>query len=195
MRRSEMSPHAASAPTVPGSDSYADTLDLSQVSLSTLIRRCTAESEHFFNGQPNDTRYAYEIFRRALVEHNEAAWHYIYMHYSSLVERWVRRCSAFSSSSESSEYFVAAAYVKFWRAITPERFTAFANVAALLQYLHICTSSVVIDNVRAQNWDTLLPESVLLTDHPAIVSSDDEAMERVSREDFWRYVNTQLHSE
>lgn len=168
---------------------------LAQMDLSLLMRRCAAESERFYRGQPNDTRYSYELFRRALVEKNEAAWEHLYHHYSSLVEGWVRRSGAFNSSGESSEFFVAGAFTKFWRAVTPDRFESFPNLASLLHYLQLCTTSVVIDSVRTQSWAEMLPEEVIGPSHMPQHAPDEEAINRVYREEFWQLVNAQLNDE
>src|SRR5206468_3108703 len=69
-----------------------------QMDLFALVRRCLAESERFYRGQPHDTRFSYELFRRALVDRDEIAWEQIYTHCSPLVESWVRRSGAFASS-------------------------------------------------------------------------------------------------
>lgn len=166
-----------------------------QMDLSTLMHRCATESERFYRGQQHDTRYSYELFRRALVERNEAAWEQLFHHYSGLVEGWVRRNGAFTSSGESSEFFVVGAFTKFWRAITPERFDSFPTLASLLHYLQLCTTSVVIDSVRTQSWSEMVPEETL---NPALTpqhSPDEEAVNRVHREEFWRIIDAQLHDE
>ena len=80
-----------------------DSLVPAQMEIGALVRRCIAESERFYRGQPHDTSFAYELFRRALVERDELAWEHIYTHYGSLVESWVRRSGAFAGSGESSE--------------------------------------------------------------------------------------------
>jgi DNA-directed RNA polymerase specialized sigma24 family protein len=163
--------------------------------LATLMRRCAAESERFYRGQQHDTGYSYELFRRALVERNEAAWEHLYRHYCSLVEGWVRRSGAFTSSGESSEYFVVGAFTKFWRAVTPERFEAFPTLASLLHYLQLCATSVVIDSVRAQSWSEMLPEETVHQHQVAQHYPDEEAMNRVDREEFWRFIDEQLNDE
>jgi DNA-directed RNA polymerase specialized sigma24 family protein len=172
-----------------------DPAALAQMDLATLVRRCAAESERFYRGQQHDTCFSYELFRRALVLRDEAAWEQLYHHYSSLVEGWTRRSGAFTSSGESSEYFVVGAFTKFWRAITPERFAAFPTLASLLQYLQLCATSVVIDSVRAQSWSEMLPEETISPHHGPQTSPDEEAMSRVDREEFWRFINEQLNSE
>ncbi len=166
-----------------------------EMDLATLVQRCSTESERFYRGQQHDTRYSYDLFRRALVERDELAWEQLYLHYSGLVEGWIRRSGAFTSSGESSEYFVVGAFTKFWRALTPERFSAFPNLASLLQYLQLCSTSVVIDSVRAQSWSEMLPEETITSGHTPHYSPDEEAVSRVDREEFWCFINDQLHSE
>jgi hypothetical protein len=173
----------------------SEALDPMQLSLSALVRRCATESDNYYHSRPYDARFAHELFRRALVERDEIAWEHVYMHYSPLVESWVRRSGAFVGSGESSEFFVGAAFTKFWRAVSPERFATFATLAALLAYLQLCTSSVVIDSVRAQSWAEMVADDTLPTDQTPRASADDQAIDRVSRAEFWRYIDTQLHCE
>jgi len=183
--------------TAPGSRDVGagDSTNLAWMDLTTLVRHCLVESERFYRGQPHDTRFSYELFRRALVDRNETAWEHIYSHYSNLVESWVRRSGAFISSGESSEFFVVLAFTKFWRAITPERFAAFPTLAALLHYLQLCSGCVVIDSVRAQSWAEMLPEEAIPFSRMPWAAPDEEATDRVNRQEFWYYINTQLNDE
>jgi hypothetical protein len=160
--------------------------------LATLQRHCRIESERFFRGQPHDTRFAYELFRRALVERCDAAWEYLFHQYRALVESWVRRSSAFSSTGESSEYFVGSVFARFWQAITPERFAAFPTLGSLLHYLHLCASCVVIDCARAQSWAEIVPDERVRTRDQMLDAPDEEAINRVTREEFWRSIEALL---
>ncbi len=160
--------------------------------LATLQRHCRIESERFFRGQPHDTRFAYELFRRALVERCDAAWEYLFHQYRALVESWVRRSSAFSSTGESSEYFVGSVFARFWQAITPERFAAFPTLGSLLHYLHLCASCVVIDCARAQSWAEMVPDERVRTRDQMLDAPDEEAINRVMREEFWRSIDALL---
>jgi hypothetical protein len=189
---SRPAPRASSAATRHASSD--DSTSPAQMDLGTLVRHCVIESERFYRGQAHDTRFSYELFRRALVESNEIAWEHIYTHYSPLVESWVRRSGAFASSGESSEFFVGLAFTRFWRAIAV-RFDQFPTLASLLHYLQLCAGSVVIDSVRAQSWAEMLPEEAIPFGHTPHTSPDEEAMERVSREEFWSYINAQLNGE
>ncbi|MBC8077956.1 MAG: sigma-70 family RNA polymerase sigma factor [Chloroflexales bacterium] len=169
--------------------------DLAHMDLPTLMRRCSVESERFYKGQPHDTAFSYELFRRALVERSEAAWELLYQHYSNLVEGWVRHSAAFTSSGESSEYFVVGAFTKFWRAVTADRFASFPSLAALLHYLRLCATSVVIDSVRAQSWAEMLPEEAATPGSGPQWSPDEEAVDRVNRQEFWRFIDSQLNDD
>lgn len=163
--------------------------------LATLMKQCARESERFYRGQQHDTSFSYELFRRALVERSEAAWEQLYHHYHGLVEGWVRRSGAFNSSGESSEFFVVGAFTKFWRAITPERFDSFPTLASLLHYLQLCATSVVIDSVRTQSWSEMLPEETITPTAMPQYSPDEEAINRVQREEFWQLIDAQLNDE
>lgn len=173
----------------------SDAVSLAEMDLATLVKRCATESERFYRGQQHDTCFSYELFRRALVERDEAAWEQLYHHYCGLVEGWIRRSGAFTSSGESSEYFVVGAFTKFWRALTPERFASFPTLASLLQYLQLCATSVVIDSVRAQSWSEMLPEETIPAHLGPQTSPDEEAMSRVDRQEFWRFIDGQLNGE
>ncbi len=171
------------------------TTDLSQVDLGALTRRCAVESRLFYNHQEYDPCFAYELFRRALVERNEDAWEHLYQHYFPLVEHWVRRTGAFTVSGETSDFFVSAAFTRFWRAIPADRFSSFPNLASLLNYLHRCASCVVIDSARAHSYADLLPEECINWNNQQLSHADEEATERVSRTEFWQLVDALLQNE
>lgn len=170
-------------------------IDLGRMDLGALMRRCATESRLFYSHQDYDPSYAYELFRRALVERNEDAWEHIYQHYFQLVEHWVRRTGAFTVSGETSDFFVSAAFTRFWKAIPADRFSAFPTLAALLNYLRRCASCVVIDSARAHSYADLLPEEAINWNNQKLAHADEEATERVSRAEFWQLVDGLLQSE
>lgn len=180
--------------SAPDSSMLSD-MAVRQLDLTTLMQNCATESERFYRGQQHDTRYSYELFRRALVDRSDLAWEQLYRHYSGLVEGWVRRNGAFTSSGESSEYFVVGAFTKFWRAISPDRFPSFPTLASLLHYLQLCATSVVIDSVRSQSWAEIVPEDSVTQGLAAPHTPDEEALNRVQREEFWGMIDEQLNSD
>lgn len=162
--------------------------------LGSLARRALAESRRFYRHEEYDSRYAYELFRRAMVERDEAAWGHIFEQYAPLVEHWVRRTGAFAVSGESSDFFVSAAFTRFWQAIPASRFSAFPSLASLLNYLRRCATCVVIDSARARSYADLLPEECVNWNTQRLGYADEEATERVSREEFWELVDGLLTS-
>lgn len=161
-----------------------------ELELSALVQRCVTESERFYRGVAHDSSFAFELFRRALVDQSEVAWEHIYGHYSPLVESWVRRCGAFAQTGETSEFFVVSAFTKFWRAMRNKPFESFPNLAALLHYLQLCTSCVVIDSVRAQSWAEMLPEEALATTADERTNPDEAVLDRAEKAEIWGCVNT-----
>lgn len=166
-----------------------------QMSLDALAQRCGAENARFLAGSSHDTGFAYELFRRALAERDNAAWEYIYELFAPMVERWARRCSAFERSGENADYFVGAAFTRLWRAIGPERFASFVTLGALLLYLRRCAECVVIDSVRARDDADLVPDDALAEECDPDGGPDEQALGRIERAEFWRYVLNQLHGE
>lgn len=173
----------------------ANESELASMKLSVLIQRCRAESERFFRAQPYDQRYAYELFRRALVERDEAAWETLYEHYRSLVQGWVCRSTSFVASGESCEFFVNAAFTRFWRAISPARFASFPTLASVLNYLQRCAQCAVLDGARAYSAAEVLPEETDENERAPHLALEDHVLQQIWRQEFWHYVETQLNSE
>jgi DNA-directed RNA polymerase specialized sigma24 family protein len=163
--------------------------------LGGLARRALAESRRFYRHEEYDSRFAYELFRRALVERDDAAWSTIFEQYTPLVEHWVRRTGAFTVSGETSDYFVSAAFTRFWRAIPAERFASFPSLASLLNYLRRCATCVVIDSARSHSFADMLPEESVNWNDQRLGHADEEATDRVSRGEFWRLIDGLLSSE
>jgi DNA-directed RNA polymerase specialized sigma24 family protein len=166
----------------------------SALGLSALVSRCQIETDHFYAGRPHDPRFAYELFRRALADRNEAAWIELYALYRPLVEGWIKRSGSLPLTGEHCETFVSAAFARLWRAIPPARLSDFPTLAALLNYLQRCAGCVVIDYARSQP-SAALPEEALAHARELLVSPDEQALVRVEREEFWRLIDGLLHSE
>ena len=175
----------------------ASRTDVLPLTLTSIAHRCTRETELFFQRQRHDPRYGFELFRRAIMDHDEHAWDLVYHQYRPLVTGWVGRHSAFPASGEEVQYYVNRAFEKMWVAMTPEKFGRFSNLKALLRYLQMCVHSAIIDRVRKAElhlvdietaesavWDTA-------NDSP----SGDQALDRVHRQEFWREVNTRLKND
>ncbi len=165
----------------------SQTLDV--LSLSGLVHRCRQESEYYFRGQPNDTTYCYELFRRAIVERAEGAWAYLYEQYTPLVAGWVERHSGYADSGEDVGYFVNRAFEKMWSAIPAAKFARFPDLKSLLRYLQLCVHSVIIDHIRA--------EEVIALEEPTIILAgvEEPIIDALQQEAFWQELRRRLHDE
>ena len=113
----------------------------------------------------DDESAAYELMRRAICNRDDEAWYDIVVRYERLVRSWVRQYNASADPADEAG-FVNRAFVRFWRALGPEKFARFKDLSALLGYLKMCAASVVLDDRRAAqrhpsvSLDSLMADSV-----------------------------------
>jgi hypothetical protein len=176
----------------------ADSTDqLQQLTLGCIMRRCAQESDLFFRRQPHDSRFCFEIWRRAILERSQYAWELIYTQYRPLVSSWITRHPNFCTSGEEVEYFVNCAFEKFWSALTPDKFLLFPDLKALLRYLQMCVHSAIVDHVRSNGHITLSLCPEVCTDagiHEAPGAAAD-LHDIVQRHEFWSWLKSRLHSD
>lgn len=149
--------------------------DLKSLHLHYIRSRCAEESERFFRQQGHDPRFCYELFRRAILLHDQHAWEYIYQQYQPLVAGWIERHSLFLALNEDKGYFVNRAFEKMWTHLTPEKFALTNSLNAVLSYLHKCVNSVIVDAMRKRERDAIMKEQ----DDPVLEmqASKDESPE------------------
>lgn len=127
---------------------------------------------------------SYEVFRRAIVEHDDEAWAAIAERYRPLMIAWAARCPAAHAAAESYEDLADHAFARAWSALTAERFAEFPSLAALLAYLRACVTATVIDAARASAvYDRAFQRSGDATEH-----TEYAVIARLEREELWRLV-------
>jgi DNA-directed RNA polymerase specialized sigma24 family protein len=171
--------------------------ELQLLTLAGIAHRCTQETERFFQRRNYDPRYCFELFRRAIMHHNQRAWELVYAQYRPLVAGWVEHHSAFPDSGEEIQYFINRAFEKMWGALTPEKFGNFPNLKSLLRYLQMCVHSVILDYIRVAKQSIVDSRADMLTvENPAegpVV--EDQALDRMQRQEFWKEIDARLHNE
>lgn len=173
--------------------------DLQRWTVSALRRRCEQETRLFFQRQQHDSQYCFELFRRAILAGDDEAWEAVYAQYYPMVVGWVRRHSSFASVREEAQYFANSAFGKMWVSLTstPERFTHFPNLAALLRFLQMCSHSVIIDHLRAEKRSQLgelNKQKSGETDEPDI-PAPDFAPDYTEHREIWGQIIAGLHDE
>jgi DNA-directed RNA polymerase specialized sigma24 family protein len=169
--------------------------ELPSLSLSGLQHRCIEESERFFRRQSYDPRFCFELFRRAVLEHDQRAWEMIHRQYYPLVLNWVQRHSLLSAVDEEPAYFANRAFEKMWGALSPQKFSRFPDLKSILRYLQMCVHSVIVDYARRGEQSILLEDSerepVVLRD-PGQSSLEEKVFTRRQAAELWQWINERL---
>jgi DNA-directed RNA polymerase specialized sigma24 family protein len=171
--------------------------DLRLLTLAGIAHRCRRETALFFQRQSYDPRYCFELFRRAIVGHDQRAWELIYAQYRPLVAGWVERHSAFPDSGEEIQYFVNRAFEKMWAALNSDKFSHFSDLGSLLRYLQMCVHSVILDQVRVAERCVVGVQAEDLAAEKSTIGPiiEDQALNRVHRQEFWREINARVRDE
>lgn len=175
---------------------------IQSLSLNALATACGEQSQRYrdLGADQSDSRYCYELFRRAIVNGDQSAWVCIYQTYETQVVRWVRQCSSYRATGQDAEYFVSIIYTKFWRALKPEAFVEnLPSLGSVLAYLKRCVQTTLIDYSRSLRRDRMLDELGEL-ERVKVKSADIRPIERKTgydsdRHELWAQINNLLKSD
>jgi RNA polymerase sigma factor (sigma-70 family) len=149
----------------------------SYLDLDELAQRCRPESQEHVAPQAGDEACGLELFQRAIVFQDGAAWCALYVEYKSLVAHWVRNHSKFPATGEDVAYFVNEAFARFWH--TASRHQArhqFQGLGQILNYLKVCAHSAIEDEWRRRrHW---LPDPLAWDDMSEVVAGEEPSPER-----------------
>jgi hypothetical protein len=130
-----------------------------QTSVNELARRCSEETEKFYQQLSSDAQFCMELLRRALAEELSEALTHVFAIYQRQVLRWVHSHSRFPETSESADYFAHAALSNFFFALRGERFKHFPSLQHLLAYLKTCVHTAIAQHLRDQRNARTVPLS------------------------------------
>jgi len=134
---------------------------------------------------------SYELFRHAVVEQSADAWATIAARYRNLMISWAVRCQASHIVHERNEDLADRALARAWTALSPERFAAFPNTAALLAYLRVCVTTTVIDAARAQ----AAYDRMCVVEWEAVATPEQATIAQLGRAELWPLVRTLVTTE
>jgi DNA-directed RNA polymerase specialized sigma24 family protein len=161
--------------------------------LADLARRCREETLRFLGGDDRDDAYCFEIFQRAVVERQDAAWAAIVTQYRGIVLAYVGQHTAAAAMRESEDFWINRAFQRFWTAVGPDRFDRFADLPSLLKYLKMCVHSVLMDEMRARRATTSLedvPESL-----PSRTNAERTVLGNLAGQQLWEAIARQLQDD
>ncbi|NLE53089.1 MAG: sigma-70 family RNA polymerase sigma factor [Chloroflexi bacterium] len=125
-------------------------MNLSNLSLEDLSRRCADDTTRFHREQVRDTQHCFELLRRALAEGRNDAFTRVYQIYEPQVLRWVYQHTRFQETGESAEYFANQALTSFYFALRGEKFAKFDTLPQVLTYLKMCVHSAIAQFLRKE---------------------------------------------
>ena len=171
-------------------------IELHTLSLASVAQHCKLESQRFFQKQPFNPHYCYELFRRAVLQRVEEAWSLLVEQYLPEVLNWVQHDENFHATGEEALYFANRAFERLWQGITPQKFANYPSLNALLRYLQMCASTAIIDHMRTKAHRTI-QQSVPLAETINLPNPLQEAMlwQETEREEFWQLVQKHLKDE
>ena len=173
-------------------DPKTDCRSVASGPIGVLSARCREELARYRRGAACDDGFCLALFRRAVVDRDDAAWQELQAIFHEQVLTWCR--SATGRSGADSEELVCIAWEKFWAHFTPCKLVAARDAAWVLRYLKMCARSAAFDALRSRGPELALDEFV--AEHPdrhpllSEAHADNDARAR-----FWAIVNASLRDD
>ncbi|QBD82329.1 hypothetical protein EPA93_42675 [Ktedonosporobacter rubrisoli] len=170
---------------------------LELLSINDLARCCSEETSKFLRQNASDDSYCLELFRRAIVKRDDAAWSSVYQQYSPLVLTWVTQHQSAVSlmGQDGGAVLVNAAFAKFAQALTPAKMENFDSLAAVLKYLKMCVHSVVADEIRVRQARQYEETLELIEHEPAVGDPAEDIVANLSAQGLWQIIQEELNSD
>ncbi len=124
---------------------------INRLNLFILADQCSLELVKRRRKEAVDDSYCLEIFRRAIVEHDEEAWSVLQRCFTEHVRIWIRSHvhSKMALLYDSEENYVAQTFSRFWVAVH-EQHSEFKTLNAALSYLRATLDGVLRDMMRSR---------------------------------------------
>lgn len=165
------------------------------IAVTELAKHCAHETELYFQHQDHDSRYCFELFRRAIREQDQPAWEMICLQYQPLVAGWVKQHSRFASSGEEVQYFVNGAFGKIAISLTPDKFGGFSDIGSLLRYLKMCVHSVIVDYYRCVEQEKFQALEDFSKESMPDLSPEEQTVTELQRQALWNLIKSRLQDE
>ncbi len=175
--------------------------EVDALSLVMLAHHCGQQTERFWQRLVSDSRYCYELFRKALAQPHEpdskVAWNFLHRQYERQTMLWVKKHKSFPSTGREPYDLAELALEKMWVSFANKegKFDDFPSdpeygLKALLKFLQLCVHSVVMDGISRRN-ELPLPG----TDDEGRNEPISEDIDRLAAADFWACVHDRLKTE
>lgn len=145
---------------------------LQQIGLGEIIDRCSQEARQ---EREQEIGHCFELFRRAIEQHDQAAWAALERQYHQLMLGWVHAYPAADLAPDELDSTLQEAFERFWRSLTKRGVSEhFAHVGALLKYLRQCVIATILDQQRRAQRRQRLVERIAAVPSALLVQSSPE---------------------
>jgi hypothetical protein len=163
--------------------------------LDTLVCEARIQERNFINGCPSSDAAGVELFRRAIEQQDQLAWEAILALYRGLLLAYCSRVVIRRLVPEDDQFYVERAFERFWRATRRAEIGQFRDLGAILSYLQMTLSSVLLDDARARRRQATLSlgnvsAEASLSDDPAGLATS-----RGAGRELWRTIEAELHDD
>lgn len=176
-------------------------MNLQSMPLDDLAQRCAQETILYFKSRIHDTRYCFELFRRAVSERSELAWNAIIVQYKPSVARWVNRWADkhpdFPLARVEEEDFIDEAFIRFWNHFTPDKFSKSQGLDGILKYMKMCVNSAILDIWRKMQHRQFEPKTDDEDENDALDPAEPGPTpeETLQKGEIWNFIKMRLKDE
>ena len=168
----------------------SDDNELQHMPVADLAQKCAQETDLFFAHHDSDSKYCFELFRRAIGNNDERALEIVIVQYQPLVARWVDRWMGkhpdFPAINDEAQDFIAQAFERFWVSYTPAKFEKSRSIAEILKYLQMCVHGAITDAWRKLR--RLQLEQEMRDDEQEFSEPAPTPEELLQKDEFWQLV-------
>lgn len=161
----------------------------------TLAARCAEQTALFYQRKSSDELFCYELFRRAILKRDSAAWEALVQQYHPQIERWIQRTG--SPDADTLHDLTQDAIVRFWRAYTADQFAKARSLAEILRYWQDCARSAYLDARRKDRAQVVSfdPIGSVAPASPRMERLEDRIALRQARQQLWERVRHHCQDE
>ena len=124
-------------------------MELHSLSVHELGRHCDEQTLRFRQRLASDTRYCFELLRRAFEDQLQDAFTHIFRIYQPICMSWVLHFPGFAATDEPSpDVFVNEGFARLFRDLRGEGFQRFESLEAVMAYLKRCIITSILQQLR-----------------------------------------------
>lgn len=169
------------------------TQSLADLPVTTLLQqaRCIM-ARYLVDRRPHEDPYAFELFRRAIVQQDQDAWSALYNLYQTLVRTWVHQHLP-PAHAEAGEGLINEAFFRLFHAVDATRFGQFHSAPSLLAYLRTCARSVVADFLRSHQAHRVEEPMDDLDYEVVLADPAEEMMAQLHAQEVWEIIGAAVN--